>query len=126
MLPICVVWDLGFDMDVPIPSKEYFRIGEVSRIVGVEPYVIRYWETEFKSVRPIRTSSDQRLYRKKDVQELMLIRNLLYADKFTISGARKKLMKMKGETPPAVNEDRNHARLIEIKKGLNEIRELMR
>lgn len=113
-------------MSMLIPSKEYFRIGEVSKIVGVEPYVIRYWETEFKSVRPIRTSSDQRLYRKKDVQELLLIKNLLYIDKFTISGAKKRLMKMKGDMPHAANEGRNEARLIEIKKGLHEIRELIR
>ena len=57
-------------MKVSIPDKSYFRIGEVSRLLGVEPYVIRYWESEFKTVRPIRTRSDQRLYRHKDIEEL--------------------------------------------------------
>ena len=65
-------------MTVSIPDKSYFRIGEVSRLLGVQPYVIRYWETEFKTVKPIRTRSDQRLYRHKDVEELLMIRKLLY------------------------------------------------
>ena len=61
-------------MKVSIPDKSYFRIGEVSRLLDVKPYVIRYWESEFKTVRPIRTRSDQRLYRHKDVEELLMIR----------------------------------------------------
>ena len=77
-------------MDIEIPDKTYFRIGEVSKILGVEPYVVRYWETEFKTVKPIRTKSEQRLYRQKDLEELALIRNLLYRDRFTIAGAKKK------------------------------------
>ena len=77
-------------MDIEIPEKTYFRIGEVSKILGVEPYVVRYWETEFKTVKPIRTKSEQRLYRRKDLEELALIRNLLYRDRFTIAGAKKK------------------------------------
>ncbi len=55
-------------MDIEIPDKTYFRIGEVSKILGVEPYVVRYWETEFKTVKPIRTKSEQRLYRRKDLE----------------------------------------------------------
>jgi len=74
-----------------IPEKAYFRIGEVSKILGVAPHVIRYWETEFKTIRPRRAKSDQRLYRKKDVEELLLIKKLLYEEKFTISGAKKRL-----------------------------------
>ena len=84
-------------MNVSIPDKSYFRIGEVSRLLSVQPYVIRYWESEFKTVRPIRTRSDQRLYRHKDVEELLLIRKLLYEENFTINGARKQLRKMRGE-----------------------------
>jgi len=74
-----------------IPDKVYFRIGEVGRILGVEPYVIRYWESEFKSVRPARTRSSQRLYRKKDIEELLKIKTLLYDERFTIAGAKKRL-----------------------------------
>ena len=62
-------------METIIPEKSYFRIGEVSKILNLEPYVIRYWETEFRSVKPVRTRSSQRLYRKKDVQELLTIKS---------------------------------------------------
>ena len=82
-------------MDNIIPEKAYFRIGEVSKILSVEPYVIRYWETEFKTVRPVRTKAAQRLYRKKDVEELLTIRNLLYQRRFTTNGAKRQLMKMR-------------------------------
>ena len=111
-------------MDSMIPEKAYFRIGEVSKILNVEPYVIRYWETEFKTIKPVRTKSAQRLYRKKDVQELLTIRDLLYQQKFTIDGARKQLLKSKGEDErPAVSE--NHEKLILIKKELQQIRSMM-
>lgn len=74
-----------------IPEKRYFKIGEVSKIVGVKPYVLRYWETEFKEIGPIKSRSNQRLYRRKDVETLIAIKQLLYQDGFTISGARKKV-----------------------------------
>jgi DNA-binding transcriptional MerR regulator len=108
-------------MNVSIPDKSYFRIGEVSRLLGVQPYVIRYWETEFKTVRPIRTRSDQRLYRHKDVEELLTIRKLLYDENFTINGARKQLRKVRGEEAAAGRE----GLLGEIEKGLRMIRELV-
>lgn len=74
-----------------IPNKLYFRIGEVSGIVGVKPYVLRYWETEFPDVRPAKSKSGQRLYKRRDVESLLRIRKLLYEEKFTINGARKRL-----------------------------------
>ena len=92
-------------MDIEIPEKTYFRIGEVSKILGVEPYVVRYWETEFKTVKPIRTKSKQRLYRRKDLEELALIRNLLYRDRFTIAGAKKKIQELHRETPETSEAD---------------------
>jgi len=111
-------------MDNIIPEKAYFRIGEVSKILSVEPYVIRYWETEFKTVKPIRTKTAQRLYRKKDVEELLTIRNLLYQQRFTISGAKKQLMKMRGddESPPQASYQE---KLISIKRELQLIRKIM-
>jgi len=110
-------------MDGIIPEKAYFRIGEVSKILSVEPYVIRYWETEFKTVRPVRTKAAQRLYRKKDVEELLIIRNLLYQQRFTISGAKKQLMRMRGDEPES--EASHQDKLILIKKELQEIRNIM-
>jgi len=109
-------------MNAVIPEKTYFRIGEVSKILGVDSYVIRYWESEFNSVKPVRTKSDQRLYRRKDVEELLVIKNLLYTDKYTISGARRQLSKLKGEV---TRDDHDLNLLIEIKKGLREIREII-
>jgi DNA-binding transcriptional MerR regulator len=111
-------------MNVSIPDKSYFRIGEVSRLLGVQPYVIRYWESEFKTVRPIRTRSDQRLYRHKDVEELLMIRQLLYDENFTINGARKQLGKVRGEEAIA-GRDGVAELLSEIEKGLRHIRELV-
>lgn len=82
------------DSPESVPDKLYFKIGEVSRLVGVEPYVLRYWETEFSDVAPVKSRTNQRLYRRKDVQTLLTIRNLLHRERFTIEGARKRL---KGE-----------------------------
>ena len=72
-----------------IPDKLYFKIGEVSEITGVEPHVLRYWESEFKIIRPQRATSKQRLYRRVDVEHILTIKKLLYIDGFTVPGARK-------------------------------------
>jgi DNA-binding transcriptional MerR regulator len=111
-------------MNVTIPDKTYFRIGEVSRILGVEPYVIRYWETEFKSVRPERSRSSQRLYRRKDLEQLLLIKDLLYNKKFTISGARQRLLDLR-KSGPEEPEASESDRLLEIKRGLQELIKLI-
>lgn len=73
------------------PSKLFYRIGEASRIAGLEPYVLRYWETEFPQIKPDKGGSKQRLYSKKDLDTILEIKHLLYKEGFTISGARKKL-----------------------------------
>ncbi len=116
----------GSPMRVEIPDKTYFRIGEVSKILGVEPYVVRYWESEFKTVKPVRTRSDQRLYRKKDLGELLVIKNLLYQDRFTIAGAKKKLSEQKkDERPAADTRTEDKKRLLKIKERLREIKKLI-
>jgi len=113
-------------MNTIIPEKAYFRIGEVSKILNVEPYVIRYWETEFKTVNPVRTKTAQRLYRKKDVQELLTIKNLLYAQRFTIDGAKKQLQRMRGNEEPEVkNSEKQKLFLMRIKQELQQIREMI-
>lgn len=111
-------------MSVIIPEKAYFRIGEVSKILNVEPYVIRYWETEFKTVKPVRTKTAQRLYRRKDIEELLTIRNLLYQQRFTINGAKKQLTKMRSETEPA-RADSPSEKLRIIKKELQQIKKII-
>ena len=81
---------------VRIPeNRRYFRIGEASRIVGVEPYVLRYWESEFPQLRPGRADSRQRTYQKKDLETLLEIKRLLYEERMTIEGARLRLKKEK-------------------------------
>jgi len=74
-----------------IPDKLYFKIGEVSQITGVKPYVLRYWESEFKLVSPGKSKANQRLYRRKDIENILRIKKLLYEDRFTIAGAKKTL-----------------------------------
>jgi DNA-binding transcriptional MerR regulator len=75
-----------------IPDKLYFRIGEVGDLVGVEPHVLRYWETEFPSVGPKKSDTGHRMYRRKEVEQLLTIKYLLYEKKFTIEGARQYLV----------------------------------
>jgi len=82
-----------------IPNKLYFKIGEVARIIGVEPYVLRYWESEFQGVRPGKTRSNHRLYRRRDIETLLEIRRLLHAERYTIEGARQRL-KGAAKAPP--------------------------
>jgi DNA-binding transcriptional MerR regulator len=113
-------------MDIEIPDKTYFRIGEISKILGVEPYVVRYWESEFSTIKPIRTKSEQRLYRRRDLEELALIKRLLYQDKFTIAGAKKKLQKLRKESHAAATGDVEcREKLLSIKQELQAIRDLL-
>lgn len=84
--------DVALQSGAPeIPDKLYFKIGEVSDLLGVEPYVLRYWETEFTALSPKKSGTGHRLYRRKDVELLLRIKHLLYDRKFTIEGARQSL-----------------------------------
>jgi len=74
-----------------IPDKLYFRIGEVSRLAGIKPYVLRFWETEFSSLGPKKSGKGHRLYRRKDVELVLEIKRLLYEKRYTIEGARRYL-----------------------------------
>jgi DNA-binding transcriptional MerR regulator len=99
-----------------LEEKKFFRIGEVSRIIGVEPYVLRYWESEFPQIRPVRADTNQRTYQKKDLELIMEIKRLLYEEKLTIEGARQRLKQKKERTAVA------DAGLIEdVKADLQEI-----
>jgi DNA-binding transcriptional MerR regulator len=90
-------------VDHIVPVKLYYRIGEVSEIVGVEPHVLRYWETEFRSIRPQKSRKGQRIYSRRDVDKLLKVKDLLYSHGFTIAGARKRLREggAEPETQPA-------------------------
>jgi DNA-binding transcriptional MerR regulator len=107
-----------------IPDKPYFKIGEVARLCAVKPYVLRYWETEFRSLRLQKTRSQQRLYRRKDVELLLKIRHLLYTERFTIEGARSRLRELghdEGTPPPVPPPDVNVEMLKKLKQGLVEL-----
>ncbi len=86
-------------MQVP-DDKRYYRIGEVGRLLGVEPYVLRYWESEFPQIRPRRADSNQRTYQKKDLEIVFEIKRLLYEEKLTIEGARKRLKQKMAKNLP--------------------------
>jgi len=88
-----------------LPPKLFFRIGEVAGLVGVEPHVLRYWEREFRSIRPTKSAKGQRVYSRKDVGNFFRVRELLYRDGFTIAGAKKKLQKPGDEPELAAQPD---------------------
>jgi DNA-binding transcriptional MerR regulator len=83
-----------------LPDKLYFKIGEVAKLVGVKPYVLRYWETEFSMIRPGKTRSQHRLYRRRDVEALLEIKRLLHNERYTIEGAKRRLKSL-GRAPSA-------------------------
>lgn len=84
--------DIALQQPTPdIPDKLYFKIGEVSELLGVEPYVLRYWESEFSALQPKKSGTGHRLYRRKDVELLLKIKHLLKEKRYTIEGARQTL-----------------------------------
>ena len=95
--------DMAAGLTQEIPDKLYFRIGDVARLAGIKPYVLRFWETEFPSLGPKKSGTGHRLYRRKDVELVFEIKRLLYEKRFTIEGARKFLdTRGKPEPGPSV------------------------
>jgi DNA-binding transcriptional MerR regulator len=80
--------------DAPLDERRYYRIGEVARRTGVKAHVLRYWESEFRWMAPAKSRSKQRLYRKRDIEIIELIRKLLYEERYTIAGARRRLREL--------------------------------
>src|SRR6185295_6401909 len=113
-----------------IPDKLFFRIGEVSSLLGLEPYVLRYWETEFPSLAPKKSGTGHRLYRRKDVELLLKIKHLLYQRRFTIDGARQYLHDESRQShQKEIKQEQQHLfldPLPEIRKQLAEILKLLR
>ena len=116
-------------LQTSIPEKLYYKIGEVSQITGVEPYVLRYWESEFKIINPVRTNSKQRLYRKRDLELVLEVKKLLYKEKFTIAGAKKKLQEIKGLREKQLKLDlpdkKYYDGLLKVRKELQDLRGLL-
>jgi len=110
--------------DVVIPEKLYFRIGEVAQLCRLPAYVLRFWETEFPQLKPVKSSTGQRMYRHKDVESVLRIKKLLYEEGFTIAGARQHLRaEIKGDKSqaPLPFPARSNVDLKYIRQGLNEI-----
>jgi DNA-binding transcriptional MerR regulator len=110
--------------DPRIPDKEYFRIGEVAEIAGVEPYVLRFWESEFARLRPSKTRTSQRVYSRRDVSLVLRIRDLLYEEGYTIVGARRQLGRGGGVEPVQVPA-RTRATIDRIRKEAEELLRLV-
>jgi DNA-binding transcriptional MerR regulator len=116
---------------VIIPDKEYFSIGEVAQLVQVPAYVLRYWESEFKLLRPARRVSGQRKYTKKDIELIFDVKDLLYIKKFTIAGAKKEILKEKRKKtqPEQLNFDINSSfdpgMIMDIKSELEDILKIL-
>jgi DNA-binding transcriptional MerR regulator len=127
-------------MDRQIPNKLFFKIGEVCEITDTQPYVLRYWESEFAALAPAKNSSGQRIYRRRDIETVLRIKQLLYEEGFTIAGAKKRLeaeMSGRVETPQEAQapstaapggesgEDRTRAALLEVREQLREMLTLL-
>ncbi|MEN8134499.1 MAG: MerR family transcriptional regulator [Thermodesulfobacteriota bacterium] len=107
-----------------IPNKLYFKIGEVSEIVGVDPHVLRYWESEFTMIKPQRATSRQRLYRRVDIENLIRVRKLLYDQGFTIAGARQALKEEK-KTGVRTGAETPEKLVCSLKKELLDLKKLL-
>jgi DNA-binding transcriptional MerR regulator len=110
--------------DIIVPDKLYFRIGEVSELCRLPAYVLRFWETEFPQLKPVKSSTGQRMYRRKDVEAVLRIKKLLYEEGFTIAGARQQLRaesKTEKNQAPLPFPVQSSADLKRIRHGLQEI-----
>jgi DNA-binding transcriptional MerR regulator len=110
-----------------LSEKTYYRIGEVAKITRIKPYVLRFWETEFNMISPSKSRSKQRMYRKKDIETILLIKHLLYKEGFTIKGARRRLVELgrierDASTDPTPSA---FAELREIRIELEQLRDLL-
>lgn len=112
-------------MQVTIPEKLYFKIGEVARLTGIKPHVLRYWESEFDNIRPVKSQGKQRLYRRDDIELVLTLKDMLYRQGYTIAGAKKILGQKKGrvEIPAASVDPEEAIRVLrEIRRDLLQLR----
>lgn len=107
-----------------LPEKLFFKIGEVADLVGVKPHVLRYWESEFQALRPMKTRGSHRVYKRRDVEIAMLIRQLLHDEGFTIPGARKRIRELRRELGVEEPEPRA-SREVGLRSELLAVREVL-
>jgi DNA-binding transcriptional MerR regulator len=115
-----------------LPDKLFFKIGEVAQIVGVRPHVLRYWESEFAALRPLKTRGSHRVYRRRDVELAVLVRRLLHEEGLTIAGAKRRLRESGHDRvacppdPAAVREVNTRSELLSVRDELAELLEQLR
>ena len=102
-----------------------YKIGEVCKIADVQPYVLRYWETEFPALAPNKSGGGQRLYSQREIDTILRIKQLLYSEGFTIAGAKKKLEGESGDAAPAPSQKELTRALLEVRRGLRAILEIL-
>ncbi len=110
-----------------IPDKLYYKIGEVSRITDIKPYVLRYWESEFEVIRPQKTKTNQRVYTRKDVELILEIKRLIYNERFTLEGVRKRMKSLRKDSQLNLNfpDQRYLDTLKSIKDELSSIKSIL-
>jgi len=115
-------------MNEPVAKKVYYSIGEVCDLSGLKPHVLRYWETQFDVLNPTKNRAGNRVYRTRDVEVVMLVKHLLYEEKYTIEGANQKLVEMRrgGELEEERQEVVAPDFLVEIKSDLEALRDVLR
>lgn len=119
-------------MEAELPEKKYYKIGEISRITSLKPSVLRFWETEFKELRPPKSRTGQRLYTRHEVELLLEIKRLLYTERLTIDGARKRLTadrresSLRSEVVAPKSESEYRTLIKEIQEELHSIKTMLR
>ena len=114
-------------MDEPIAKKEYYSIGEVCELTGLKPHVLRYWETQFELLHPTKNRAGNRVFRPKEIELVLLVKHLLYEKKFTIDGARQKLldMRQRGEIAEGKKDVVDQEFLGSMKQDLIHLKEVL-
>ena len=114
-------------MDEPIAKKEYYSIGEVCELTGLKPHVLRYWESQFELLHPTKNRAGNRVFRPKEIELVLLVKHLLYEKKFTIDGARQKLldMRQRGEITEGKKDVVDQEFLAGLKQELNHLKEVL-
>lgn len=120
---------MGHDVDpssvllsTSLTAKPFFKIGEVAKLLGVKPHVLRYWESEFPSLKPRKNPSGQRIYAKADIEAIVEIKNLLYTQRYTISGAKHMLTQPNAEVSPVVDSKATLSQEIRVlKQSIHEL-----
>lgn len=108
-----------------IPDRMYFKIGEVSEITGVEPYVLRYWETEFELIKPQKSKAKQRVYEKKDIENILLIKRLLWKERYSIEGARQRIKEIKKTERVSRAAESKTPQAQKLRRVKNELKDLI-